>query len=94
MKHQKVDRTEHNQGMSKLDAEKERARVMNGNDINQEKQEHEDNKRTVGSCVSEFSITKELGRGSYGVVYRVTSNLNKKEYVMKKINIKHMDAKH
>lgn len=44
--------------------------------------------------MSEFSVTKELGRGSYGVVYRVTSNLNKKEYVMKKINIKHMDSKH
>lgn len=50
----------------------------------------EENKKLIGSSTSDFHIIKELGRGSYGVVYRVFSIINKKEYVLKKINIKHM----
>jgi len=80
--------------MKTSDYEREKARVMNGADINSEKAEMEENKRSVGSCVNDFTVVKELGRGSYGVVYRVLSNIAKKEYVMKKINIKHMDQKH
>lgn len=44
--------------------------------------------------MSDFTVVKELGRGSFGVVHKVVSNINKKDYVMKKINIKHMDQKH
>ncbi len=81
-------------GGKSSDLEREKARVMAGLDINSDKVEMEENKRNVGACVSDFTVAKELGRGSYGVVYKVISNINKKEYVMKKINIKHMDAKH
>ncbi|KAL4446866.1 hypothetical protein ABPG74_014838 [Tetrahymena malaccensis] len=83
-----------NNRQQRSESDKEKARLMNGADINSEKQEHEDNKRQIGSCVSDFTIVKELGRGSYGVVYRAISNINKKEYVVKKINIKHMSNKH
>ncbi|EGR33342.1 protein kinase domain protein [Ichthyophthirius multifiliis] len=54
----------------------------------------EENKKLIGSSTTDFTIIKELGRGSYGVVYKVFSNINKKEYVLKKINIKHMKQKH
>ncbi len=54
----------------------------------------QDEKRRVGTCSTDFQIISELGRGSYGVVYKVLSLIDHKEYVLKKINIKHMKAKH
>jgi serine/threonine protein kinase len=36
----------------------------------------------------------ELGRGSYGVVNKVISLVDNNEYVMKKINMKHIKLKH
>ena len=67
---------------------------MNQNEVYYENLQIEENKKLIGSSTLDFTIIKELGRGSYGVVYRVFSNINKKEYVLKKINIKHMKQKH
>ena len=60
----------------------------------QDQLQFDENKQLIGSQTSDFTIIKELGRGSYGVVYRVFSNINKKEYVLKKISIKHLKSKH
>ncbi|KRX10863.1 Protein kinase-like domain [Pseudocohnilembus persalinus] len=48
---------------------------------------------SVGSSTQDFQILSELGRGSYGTVYKVVSLSTNKELVMKKINIKHMKPK-
>jgi len=40
--------------------------------------------------MADFTILSELGRGSYGTVYKVESNKDGKIYVLKKINIKHL----
>ena len=55
---------------------------------------HEEMDRTVGNKLTDFKMISELGRGSYGVINRVESLLDHKEYVMKKINIKHIKQKH
>ena len=47
----------------------------------------------VGSSLSSFRIISELGRGSYGVVYKVQSLSDSRDYVLKKINIKHLKPK-
>jgi NIMA (never in mitosis gene a)-related kinase len=47
----------------------------------------------VGSKLADFKIISELGKGSYGVVFKVQSLIDKAVYVMKKICIKHMKAK-
>jgi len=44
--------------------------------------------------MSDFAIIGELGKGSYGTVYRVKSHRDEGEYVLKKINMKHMKQKH
>ena len=41
----------------------------------------------------DFRIVSELGRGSYGTVYKVTSLMNSQVYVLKKISLKHMKPK-
>lgn len=43
--------------------------------------------------MSDFKIIGELGKGSYGTVYKVCSNKNNKTYVLKKISLKHMKPK-
>jgi Serine/threonine protein kinase len=48
----------------------------------------------VGNKLSDFKIICELGRGSYGVVNKVLSLVDNNEYVMKKINMKHIKLKH
>lgn len=47
----------------------------------------------IGTCMKDFNILAELGRGSYGTVYKVTSNKDEKVYVLKKICMKHMKQK-
>ena len=47
-----------------------------------------------GNNLIDFKILEELGKGSYGIVYRVRSLINKKEYVIKKIDLKILNAKH
>jgi len=43
--------------------------------------------------MTDFRIVNELGRGSYGTVYRVTSLKNNQTVVLKKISLKHMKPK-
>ena len=43
--------------------------------------------------MSEYKIVNELGRGSYGVVYRVISNRDQQTYVLKKITLTHLKPK-
>jgi NIMA (never in mitosis gene a)-related kinase len=47
----------------------------------------------VGSCLANFQILTELGKGSYGVVYKVKSNVDGQVYVLKKINLTHLKTK-
>ena len=46
----------------------------------------------VGSKLSDFEIIKELGKCSYGTVYTVKSLLNSKIYVMKKMELNHLNS--
>ncbi len=48
----------------------------------------------LGSGLSDFKILNELGRGSYGIIFKVESKINHYIYVMKKISMKHMKPKH
>lgn len=45
---------------------------------------------SVGCSLAEFKVLGELGKGAYGTVYRVISLRDGKEYVLKKIPIKHL----
>jgi NIMA (never in mitosis gene a)-related kinase len=56
-------------------------------------QETEVNLDMIGSKLKDFQIISELGRGSYGVVYKVQSNINLQIYVIKKMDLKHMKEK-
>ena len=44
----------------------------------------------VGNKLSDFEVIKELGKGSYGIVYTVRSLLNSNVYVMKKMELNHL----
>ncbi|CAD8105265.1 unnamed protein product [Paramecium sonneborni] len=48
----------------------------------------------IGSNLSHFTILNELGKGSYGVVYKVKSTQDGNIYVLKKINLTHLKPKH
>jgi serine/threonine protein kinase len=53
-----------------------------------------DNKHSeIGNSMQDFKILSELGRGSYGTVYKVESAKDLQTYVMKKICLKHMKPK-
>lgn len=45
------------------------------------------------SCYRDFIIQRELGRGSFGVVYLVHQTVTKQPYVLKRININHIHQK-
>jgi len=47
-----------------------------------------------GSAVADFEIVSELGRGAYGVVYKVKARKDNNVYALKKIPMKHMKVKH
>jgi hypothetical protein len=34
-------------------------------------------RKDIGVCLADFKILSEIGRGSYGVVYKVNSLINK-----------------
>jgi len=44
--------------------------------------------------MSHFEVLSELGRGSYGVVYKVKALKDNNVYALKKLHIKHMKPKH
>jgi serine/threonine protein kinase len=52
------------------------------------------NAQSIGNKMSDFRIITELGRGSYGVVYRVLSLKDQLTYVLKKIILTHLKPKH
>ena len=48
-----------------------------------------------GNSLADFDIISELGRGSYGVVYKVKAHKsNDNIYALKKLPIKHMKVRH
>ncbi|CAD8169382.1 unnamed protein product [Paramecium octaurelia] len=47
----------------------------------------------IGSNLSHFIILNELGKGSFGVVYKVKSTYDGLIYVLKKINLTHLKPK-
>lgn len=47
----------------------------------------------IGKNKSDFHFLNELGRGSYGTVYKVESLINKQIYVIKKIDISNLNMK-
>ncbi len=47
----------------------------------------------IGNKLSDFKILSELGRGSYGIVYKVYSYIDGNIYVIKKLDFKHMKEK-
>jgi NIMA (never in mitosis gene a)-related kinase len=49
--------------------------------------------RTVGGKLADFEVLCELGRGSYGVVFKVKSLIDNNIYVMKRLDLKHMKEK-
>jgi serine/threonine protein kinase len=51
---------------------------------------NDDYSKSIGGCLSDFKILNELGKGSYGVIYKVQSNLDNLIYVIKKMELKHM----
>jgi NIMA (never in mitosis gene a)-related kinase len=46
-----------------------------------------------GKSLEDFKIIGELGRGSYGLVYKVVSKIDNNIYVLKKLDLKHMKEK-
>jgi hypothetical protein len=46
----------------------------------------ENRNSTIGSSISNFSIICEVGKGSYGVVYKVKSLKDNNVYAIKKID--------
>ena len=51
-------------------------------------------KEIFGGSLKDFKILNELGRGSFGTVYKAESLLNNKECVLKKIEINNLKHKH
>lgn len=41
-----------------------------------------------GTSLEDFEVKEELGRGSHGVVYKVKSHVDQREYVLKKVSMK------
>ena len=58
-------------------------------------QEIKDTQSEYGNTLRDFKIIAELGRGSYGIVYKVQATKdNSRVYVLKKILMQHLKPKH
>ncbi len=44
----------------------------------------------IGSKNTDFLYLNEIGRGSFGIVYKVQSLIDNKTYAIKKLNLKNM----
>ena len=51
-------------------------------------------KEIFGGSLKDFKLLCELGRGSFGTVYKAESLLNNRECVLKKIDINNLKEKH
>jgi NIMA (never in mitosis gene a)-related kinase len=51
------------------------------------------NARVIGNKLADFTILSELGKGSYGVVYKAKSNLDNNIYVIKKMELYNIKEK-
>ncbi len=49
--------------------------------------------KQIGCKLSDFEILSELGRGSFGVVFKVKSLVDGNIYVIKRLDLKHMKEK-
>ena len=49
---------------------------------------------TIGSKNTDFLYLNEIGRGSFGIVYKVQSLMNNKTYAIKKLNLRNMKEEH
>jgi NIMA (never in mitosis gene a)-related kinase len=49
---------------------------------------------TPGSSLADFTLEQELGRGSFGVVFKAVSLRDGQTYCIKKISVTHMTPKH
>ena len=58
-----------------------------------ESQRNKEVKETVGTKISDFKLLKELGKGSYGTVYTVKSYIDDNIYVMKKMELNHLNPR-
>jgi len=54
------------------------SKISNNKDIDHEKNKYKisekdnlENKNNIGNCLADFIIMSEIGRGSYGIVYKV-----------------------
>jgi NIMA (never in mitosis gene a)-related kinase len=54
---------------------------------------NDDFAKSIGGSLSDFKIMCELGKGSYGVIYKIQSLLDNNIYVLKKMELKHMKEK-
>ena len=53
----------------------------------------ERNSKYIGNKLNDFEILIELGRGSFGIVFKVLSKIDNNIYAMKKLNLTHMNEK-
>jgi NIMA (never in mitosis gene a)-related kinase len=54
---------------------------------------NDDYAKTIGCSLADYKILNELGKGSYGVIYKVHSLVDNNIYVIKKMELKHMKEK-
>lgn len=53
-----------------------------------------DRKNCINTSMKDLQIIKEIGRGSYGTVYKVLSLIDNRIYALKRIDLTHLKTKH
>ena len=64
---------------------------MSSNNFTSSFNDFKQKEASIGSRLSDFEIVKQLGKGSYGTVYVVRSKLDMNTYVMKKMELNHLN---